>query len=541
MESFDFVVIGAGSGGSAAASRLSESGKYSVLLIEPGGKTETFNHRLPLGVANLVRDRRYSWQMKTGPENALGGYEVFSPRGLGLGGSSAINGMIWSVGAAEGWDEWLRLGHEGWGWKDIQPVSRRVESFAEGKSGERGHDGPIHIEWQRPEALGKAFLASCEQAGFQAATDYNNGQAEGFSPLQTNTRNGWRWSAYTGYLKQAARRPNLVIRTGLYAHRLIMEGRQVTGVRCLFRDGEREGGVLDVRARREVILAAGAYHSPMLLERSGIGDPVILNKHGIKVLHANAHVGANLLDHMRHCICYRVNGALTVNDIATGFTGKARGAADFFLRRRGWLRTASMNAQLITRSGVDGNKADLKLQLNGVSNDFSRRGQLDYPYESQPGLSLLSFPIYPRSRGRIHITGDRPWDHPEIHTGFLEHEYDQAVTVEGLKLARRIGAQPAFSPFLVDETFPGVDVRSDQELLDYARGTGLTVYHPVGTCRMGGEGEGVVDRRLKVHGIDGLRIADASIMPTLPATNTNAPSIIIGERAAEWALQDSGR
>ena len=536
METFDFIVIGAGSAGAACAARLSESGRHSVLLLEPGEATDSFNHRLPLGVANLVYNDRLTWQMESGPEPHLGGHKVFSPRGLGLGGCSAINGMIWAIGAAKGWDAWTEAGAIGWGWDDIKPVFRRIESFPGGRDLQRGQDGPIHVEWQRPEPLGRAFLKSCEQAGYPAASDYNGGSTAGYSWLQTNTRKGWRCSTYDGYLKPALTRANLKIATGCHADTLLFTGSRVSGVTYLRGNGDGEPTRFNATARHEVILSAGAYHSPLLLERSGIGDPLVLAAQGIAVRLANPHVGANMIDHLRSCVSYRVRGAFTVNDIVRSPLGKLRGGLEFFLARRGWLRTATMNSQMVIDSGVDGGKSDLKLQLNAIANDFSTPGQLAFPIDRQAGLSLLNWPIYPRSRGRIHLKGRLPWDHPEIVTNFLADPYDQAVTVAGLRVARQLAAQPAFQPYLEHETFPGLDHASDEALLDYAKGTGLTVYHPVGTCRIGAEGAGVVDSQLKAHGLPGLRIADASIMPAMPSANTNAPSIVIGERAAQWAL-----
>ncbi len=536
METFDFIVIGAGSAGAACAARLSESGRHTVLLLEPGEKTDSFNHRLPLGVANLVYSDKYAWQMETGPEPHLGGHNVYSPRGLGLGGSSAINGMIWAIGDAEGWNAWEAQGATGWGWSDIQPVFRRIETFPEGRDLQRGQSGPMHVEWQKPEPLGQAFLEASKQSGYAKATDYNGGSIAGYSWLQNNTRKGWRCSTYDGYLKPAMTRANLKIATGCAADKLVFDGPRVSGVEYLRRDGNGAPTRLTASARREVILSAGAYHSPMVLERSGVGDPAVLRALGIAVRLANTHVGANMIDHLRTCITYRTKGALTVNDIVRSPLAKIRGGLAFFLGHRGWLRTATMNAQLVVDSGVDGGRHDLKLQLNGIANDFSTPGQLALPVDHKAGISLLNWPIYPRSRGHIHAKGLSPWDHPEIVTNFLADPYDQAVTVAGLRLARALAAQPAFAPYLVEETFPGIDHTSDSELLAFARGTGLTVYHPVGTCRIGAEGAGVVDTRLNAHGLPGLRIADASIMPAMPAANTNAPSIVIGERAAEWAL-----
>ena len=532
MQTWDFIVVGAGSAGAAAAARLSENGKHTVLLLEPGEKTDSINHRLPLAVVKLVSNPKWSWRFVSGPEKSLGGHMVYSPRGLGLGGSSAINGMIWAIGDASEYDHWRQLGNEGWGWRDVQPFFKRIETYKAGDAADRGQDGPITITKNKPDALGDAFLASARQLGIPAAADYNNGNIEGYTYLQTNTRNGWRVSTYEGYLKPAMRRANLHVMTGRGADRLIFEGRRVVGVEHVSRDGDRQVA----RAAREVIVCAGAYHSPALLERSGVGRPEVLQALGIDVRHDMPHVGENMRDHLRSAVTYRTKGALTVNDITHGLIPKMRAGLQFMLFRRGWLRTSTMNSQLTTRSSDLVDRADLKVQLNAISNDFSKRGQLGYPVDKVSGISLLNWAIYPRSTGRVHITGTSPWDKPNIRTNFLSDSYDQAVSVAGLRLARRLAAQPAFAPYIVSETFPGVNIDSDEELLAYAKGTGLTVYHPIATCRMGRAGESVVDTQLRVHGLDGIRIADASIFPTMPAANTNAAAIMTGERVAQFAL-----
>ena len=542
MEMFDFIVVGAGSGGAAVAARLSESGRHEVLLIDPGQPTDTFNHRLPLGVANLIYDEKWAWKLQTGPETAMAGQQVYSPRGLGLGGSSAINGMIWTRGSRSEFDHWRELGFDGWGWDDVLPFFKKLESYSAGDPAVRGHDGPMHIERQPANPLGDAFLESCRQAGFRGVADYNAGDIEGCAYLQNNTRNGWRCSTYAAYLKPAQGRKNLRIECGLYAHNLVFEGQRVVGVDAIRRVGTAAYDRQRYGARHEVILCAGAYHSPALLERSGIGRAEVLQRAGVAQRLEMPAVGEHMLDHLRTCTSFKTRGPLTVNDIVNSLGGKLAAGADFMLRRHGWLRTASMCAQLSCRSGHDPRRADLKLQLNAVANDFSTHGQLEYPVEPFKGISILNWPIYSRSQGYCHINSIRPWDAPNIVTNFLADPYDQAVTLEGLRLSRRIAGQPALRDYIVDETFPGVNVQRDDELLDYAKGTGLTVYHPVSTCRMSiGADTGVVDSRLRVHGLGGLRIADASVMPTMPASNTNACSIMIGERAAHWALADAAQ
>ena len=536
-QDFDFIVVGAGSAGAPIAARLSESGEHNVCLVEPGGKTATLNHRIPLNTVNIMQDSRWAWQFTSGPENALKGQNVFTPRGLGLGGSSAINGMLWTVGDRAAWNHWAELGNTDWNWQNVQPYLNKAEDYAGGNIANRGRGGPIRVEEQPRERLGDAFLESCRQAGFESAGDYNDGATEGYAYLQTNTRAGLRCSTYDGYLKPNLSRQNLKIETGWYAERLLLNGAKAEGVEIVRRNGDAVGERMQLRARREVILCAGAYHTPMLLERSGIGDPDRLKSMGVEVVHANPHVGEHLQDHMRSCVTWKSKDVFTVNDIINSPFGKVRAGLEFILGRRGWLRTVTMNSQLMTRSFPEAPWPDLKLQLNAIANDYSEQGQLGYPVEAFSGYSILTFPVHPRSQGRIHVSSMKPWDPPEILANYYDDPHDQKVALAGIKLARKIGNQQALKKFALEETFPGVEATSDQDLLDYIKGTGLTVYHPVGSCRMGREGEAVVDQKLRVYGLSGLRIADASIMPAIPATNTNAPCIMIGERVADFILQ----
>lgn len=543
-EQFDFIVIGAGSGGAAVAARLSESGRHQVLLLEPGGATDTRNHRMPLGVANLVYSDQHVYPYASGPETSLIGQPVYSPRGYGLGGCSAVNGMIWTFGAQGEYDAWRDAGLAGWGWDDVLPFYQKLERFDEGGA-VRGKAGPMRISWAERNALGDAFLQACAQAGHHAVADYNAGSIEGYTYLQSNIHQGKRCSTYDAYLKPNLGRSNLRVLTGAAATQLLLEGTRVVGVQYQLSDpalGSKAAhyqpqAAKSARARCEVILCAGAYHSPALLERSGIGQAAVCQRLGVALRHALPAVGEHMRDHMRTCVSYRTRDAFTVNDIVHSLWGKVRGGIQYFSTGGGWLATATMNAQVALRALPDSPRADLKLQLNAIANDFSKRGQANYPVSDHSGISLLNWPIYARSEGRSHARGLDPWQQPDIVTNFLADPWDQRVAVAGLRAARKLAEQPALQRYLVAETFPGVDVRDDDALLAYAHGTGLTVYHPIATCRMGLDAaSSVVDAQLRVHGLQGLRIADASVMPTLPASNTNAPSIMIGERAAHWAL-----
>lgn len=535
-DTYDFVVVGAGSSGSVVAARLSEDPTQRVLLLEVGRAPDTYWHRLPLGPARLVHDARTSWPFFSGPEQDLRQRRVTAVRGKALGGSSAINGMLWTRGDASAYDRWASLGNPGWAFEDVLPFFRKIERFAPGDPQVRGHDGPVHVATTRREKLSDAFIASCLAQGLRANPDYNAGSGEGVAYLQTNTFKGQRWGTYEAYLRPALVRPNVRVIRGA-ATTLVLEGTRVTGVRYRHLDGDTLGPEAVAMARAQVVLSAGAYQTPALLERSGIGRPDALARLGVPVQHALQGVGENLSDHLRACVSF-ASRVPTINDIVHSPVAKLKAGIEYTLFRKGWLATASMTVQAITRSSPDSPRADLKLQINGISTDATVTSE-NRPVRTESGFSLLFFPIYPHSRGSVHARSMDPMAEPAIDTGYLSDPRDQAVTLSGLNLARAIARRAPLADLVVEETDPGARCTDAAELLDYIRATGLTVYHPVGTCRMGRDAQSVVDPQLRVHGLQSLRIADASVMPELVATNTNAPSIMVGERAATWVLEDA--
>jgi choline dehydrogenase len=530
---FDFIVVGGGSGGSAAAARLSEGGRFRVLLLEAGADDGWVWFRVPLGAGFILLKQRGLWRFQTEPEGNMAGRRMFWPRGRILGGSSTVNGMLWVRGEPAEYDAWAALGNAGWSYGDVLPFLKRLEADPQGDPAFRGRSGPIPIHRHGSETLADAFHAACVGAGIPANEDYNGRTYEGVGYLQTNTRDGLRMGGRETYLSGARQRDNLRIETGARARRILTEGRRATGV------AYDAGGVARVaRARVAVVLSCGAVQTPQLLELSGIGQGDLLRRHGIEVVHHLPGVGENCRDHLHTRISYECRRPVTLNDVLRNPLRKLAMGAQFLFTRRGHMAACTALVHALARTDPSLDRPDVKIQMHNLS-AADPRHPTELRLDPFPGFGIGSFVLRPRSTGSIHIRSADPEEPPAIVANYLADPYDRATSVAALRLVRRIAAQPALQALIVRETRPGPEATTDEDLLEHIARLGATSYHPIGTCRMGTDEMAVVDPKLRVRGIDGLRIADASIMPTMVSSNTNAPSFMIGERCAQFLLDEA--
>ncbi|WP_454689425.1 GMC family oxidoreductase [Achromobacter aloeverae] len=535
-EIVDYVVVGGGSAGCAVAAGLARSGKYSVMLLEAGEARRSIWIRVPAGVAYLIRDERVVRKFHTQPEARLKDRPIYWPRGRLLGGSSAVNGMIWVHGDPKEYDRWRdEYGLSGWDGESFKAYLQRVERFPAGDPAVRGRRGPMFISEYGPrQPLMDAFVAACVQAGVPENADYNGKDYEGVGYLQMNTRRGLRVSAGDAYLGSLPRGSALRVSTGAMAERILFEGSRACGVEYR-KNGERHR----ILAAKEVILSAGALQSPQLLELSGIGDSRRLSGLGISVRHHAPSVGEGLRDHLHVRLTYECRNARTLNQIVPSPWRKALMALRLAASGDGLMSSASAVAHALVRTDPALQQPDAKLQLHYLSSEDARTaGKL--VLDDFPGFSIGTFALRPKSQGSVHIASKDPEAAPVIHGNYLQHPDDVRSTLGALRLARQVARQPALSGFVVRETRPGPDCTTDEALLDYVGSRGQTSYHPIGSCRMGADAESVVDARLRVRGVSCLRVADASVMPTMPSANTNAPSIAIGEKAVDMILEDAG-
>jgi choline dehydrogenase len=501
-----------------------------VLLLEAGGKDSNRNIHIPLLVANILRDESLTWPLMTEPQTWLKGQRQLWVQGKVIGGSSSINGNLYVRGDPHEYDAWAARGCSGWSYADLLPYFKRLEDFPSGDSGVRGRGGPIGCTQLRNfDPLSDAFIRACEEAGSPLRADYNDGASyEGTFYSQYSTRRGFRSSAAVGYLRPALKRPNLSVLTHALASRVLTAGGRAVGVKVLLGNHER-----DVRARREVLLCAGALHSPQLLELSGIGDADILRSRGIAVVHALPGVGENLRDHTATRLTFECNRHITINDIARSPWLKLKEGLRFVLRREGLLTISSSTAQTNLRASPDSERADLLLRLQPFSGKdrYARTPKLGM--DMFPGFTISIGILNPKSVGSMHVRSPDPREQAAMDPRYLSDEHDTRMYVQGIGIARGVAAQPALKQLIVRETRPGPGVADEAAVLDYIKSTLATSWHMVGTCRMGTDALAVVDPQLRVRGLEGLRVVDASVFPTIPSSNTNIPTIAAAEKGAE--------
>jgi len=527
----DYVVVGAGSAGCVVAARLSETGAR-VVLLEAGPPDRLPWIHIPAGMLKLLYHPVVNWNYSSEGTEGSGGRRIHWPRGKTLGGSSSINGMLYVRGNPADFDGWAQMGCRGWSFDDVLPYFRKSEDYQQGGEPEfRGSGGPLKVEDYRTILpLTHRFIEGAQQAGFPYSKDLNGRVQEGVGYSQMTRRGKWRGSTAQTFLREARGRPNLRVETEALASRLLFEGKRCVGV--TFR---QRGQDVTVRAAREVILSGGAVNSPHLLHISGVGPAAHLQSIGVAVVHDLPGVGGNLQDHYVARVSHRVKGSISINRLARGVRLAAE-VARFFVQGRGALTFGVTTAQVFCRSSPEKASPDLQLLFTPASYDPSKFGAL----ETEDGMTVAVCPVRPDSRGTIMARSADPASAPVITPNYLSDPNDARVLIAGMRFTRSIFASPAIAQHSVVETLPGRDVQTDDALTDYARQFGNTIYHPVGTCRMGDGPAAVVDSRLRVHGIGGLRVIDASVMPTLTTGNTNAPTIMIGEKGAAMIREDAG-
>ena len=528
--SFDYIVVGAGSAGCVLADRLSASGRHRVLVLEAGGEDRNIWIHVPIGYAKLFADAKNNWMYNSEPEPECGGRSIIQPRGKVLGGSSSINGLLYIRGQAEDFDHWRQLGNAGWSFTDVLPYFRRAEDQQRGEDELHGVGGPLAVrDVSEGHPLCDAFIDACEQAGLPRTEDFNGPTQEGAGYFQLTTRNGRRCSTARGYLKPARKRPNVAVESNALSTRILFEGRRAVGVEYI-----KDGAKRVARASGEVILASGAFNSPQLLQLSGVGPGDLLRQHGIDVIADMKGVGADLQDHYQARFNYRGTTRNTINDMMGSMTKRVAAGLRYALFRKGFLTIGAGYAGGFFKTDPSLPSPDVQFHFILFSADSV--GQKLHPW---PGFLASICQLRPESRGFVRIKSADPAQAPAIQPRYMTAQVDRDVMVAGMKLLRRVMGQPAIARYIDEELMPGAKVQTDAEYLEFARQKGTTVFHPTSTCRMGSDVTAVVDERLRVHGFDGLRVADASIMPTVVSGNTNAACVMIGEKASDMILQDA--
>jgi choline dehydrogenase-like flavoprotein len=529
-EAFDFIIVGAGSAGCVLANRLTASGRHRVLLLEAGPSNRHPWLHIPLGYGRLFADRRYNWCYATEPQPGCHDRNVIAPRGKVLGGSSSINGLIYIRGQAEDFDHWRQLGNAGWSHADVLPYFRKAEDNERGADEFHGAGGPLAVSDLRDRhPLAVAYVEAAVQCGYPRNDDFNGAVQEGAGYYQTTMRNGVRASTAAGYLKQARGRANLKVVSGALARRIVFDGRRATGVEYLVGTETRSAS-----ANVEVIVASGAFNSPQLLQLSGLGPAELLKSFGIPVIADAPGVGNDLNDHISGRIMLKCKDMLTLNDAVRTWAGKLRHGAHYLLTRRGYLAIPAISSGCFIRALPTSATPDSQCSISLFSAD-TIGGEL-HPFPGVTGVCVL---LRPESRGWVRIKSADPRAAPAINPNYLATPKDCETIVAGVNAMRRIFRAPAMARYIAEEIEPGAQCDNDAELLDFIRRRCSTTYHPVSTCRMGQDEKAVVDERLRVRGFAGLRVVDASIMPAVVSGNTNAATVMIGEKGADMILEDA--